>query len=256
MERKEAVMRRIAVSVVVAVVGAVLVASAAPASAKGEGRGMRLRMTITGPGLHTGGSGPGSGGVSGNGGSAGEDSIGTIDVVVRDDPEQSAAFWQLAGASLAFTGRCLGCLTGLDTTPPHDLSRLGPAYRVVYLAGRCCTKSAVQAIYPFAPGGPWVDLERAHRAAFFGDGRNGLPLVRTGWLHLAGFRGAALLDILHRLGVPRKDPMLGPAGSAAPSAVRQPATGGWRIATGLAGLIALLVLGAATARPRRAGKPA
>jgi len=250
-------MRRIVVSVVVAVVGAVLVASAAPAFAKGEGKGMRLRMSITGPGLHSGGSGPGSGGMSGNGGSTGGAPIGTIHVVVRDDPEQGAAFWQLAGASLAFTGRgwrCLGCLTGLDTTPPRDLSRLGPAYRVVYVAGQCCKKSAVQAIYPYAPGGPWVDMERAHRSAFFGDGRNGLPEVRTGWLHLAGFRGAALLDILHRLGVPKKNPMLGPVGSAAPSAVRQPATGGWRIPMAVAVLFALLLIGAAVARPRQAGK--
>jgi len=249
-------MPRVVVVVAVVLVGAVLVGSAGPAWGKGEGRGTRVGVTISGPGLPGGGSGPGGPG-SGNDRRSSGASLGTISVNEVDDPEQGAAFWQLAGASLAFTGWCQGCLAGLGTTPPVVLSRLGPVYRVVYFAGRCCKRMAVQTIYPYAAGGPWVDMEKADPRAFFGDGRNGFPRARIGWLHLVGLRGVALLDVLHHLGLPKENPVRPATGSVA-SVPRAsgPSGTGWRIPVAIAALVALLLIGSAVARPRGAGRPA
>ncbi|HEX9375304.1 MAG TPA: hypothetical protein VGB19_03565 [Actinomycetota bacterium] len=240
-------MRRTFVVVVAMTVGAVLAASA-PALAKGEGQ--PVGAIITGPGLPGGGSGgPGGGGSNGSGGSGMGGpgaAMGTVHVRGADPmtPLETTPFWRLASLTGALIP-CWGCGHYYDSPAPKDVGVLGPVYHVTYFAGECCARAVHQSIYPFAPGGPWTFTQASNNGVFMVEEAN------HGWFHAHGTMAQDLMRFLHHLGVPKQDPVAAAAGASASTAGSSTA---WRIPVALVALIALLVLGAAIARPKRAGK--
>lgn len=247
---------------VLAVSAAVVAGAAWPAAAKGEGP---VGATITGPGIRGPGGpgGPGMPGGPGSGGSGGSDegsgtggsggtAVGTIEIRDRSfEGFQNSPLWRLATFSGAVLS-CSACLSFIDTSPPGDRASLGPVYRVTYFTGRCCDHSTRQLLYPFAPGGPWTYTMASGRQDFF------LGEQRVGWWHADGRMGQLFLRFLHRVGIPKHDPL--PASRPKAAAVGEEASSGgsapWRLPVAVVAMVALLALGAIAARPRSSTRSA
>ncbi len=132
--------------------------------------------------------------------------------------------------------------------PSPTVSELGPRYAATYAVrlSRHRTLSMSQDLYPYAPGMVWANTPSGQ---LFHDTfqRYTAP---GGWWH-----STALLDVLIAHGLPAVAPAEAASETtqaSAPALRAGPASGGGRVWIGVAALAALLVLGAAAGRPRRA----